>query len=106
MALPKRRGQKTRRGTRSYRKKSTRARRASTRVVRKRQTRARKQKGGAAHIPDDRFPEKSIVTVRDADGDEGPFLAVSLEDAEKELIAASERPADPYDEATPGDEPE
>jgi hypothetical protein len=80
----------------------------STRIARRKggKTRARKQKGGAAHIPDDRFPEESVVTVRDADGDEGPFLAVKLEEAEKDLIAASDRPADPYDAQTPGDEPE
>ncbi len=47
-----------------------------------------------------------MVTVRDADGDEGPFLAVGLAEAEKELIAESDRPQDPYDEQTPGDEPE
>jgi hypothetical protein len=99
-----RRKQKTRKGTRSYRKKASRAQKKSR--VRKGKTRARKQRGGAAHIPDDRFPEGSVVVVRDADGDEGPFLYASLEDAKKELIAESDRPADPYDEQTPGDEPE
>jgi len=104
MALPRRR-QKTRKGTRSYRKKASRVRKGKTRILR-RKTRVRKQKGGAAHIPDDRFPEGSVVTVRDADGDEGPFLAVSLEEAKKNLIAESDRPSDPYDTETPGDEPE
>lgn len=80
--------------------------RTAGRKTRIRKTRVRKQKGGAAHIPDDRFPEGSVVTVRDADGDEGPFLAVSLKDAKEQLIAESDRPADPYDEETPGDEPE
>jgi hypothetical protein len=74
--------------------------------MRKGKTRARRQRGGAAHIPDDRFPEDSVVTVRDADGDGGPFLAVSLKEAKEQLIAESDRPADPYDEETPGDEPE
>jgi len=109
MAHPRKRIAKTRKGTRSYRKKASRSTsvvaRKKTRIV-KRKTRVRKQRGGAAHIPDDRFPEGSVVTVRDADGDEGPFLAVSLEQAEKELIAESDRPQDPYDVQTPGDEPE
>jgi hypothetical protein len=104
--MPQRRRQKTRKGTRSYRKKSSRVQKKTrSHLARRGKTRARKQRGGAAHIPDDRFPEGSVVTVRDADGDESPFYAVSLEDAEKELIAASDRPADPYDEQTPGDEP-
>jgi hypothetical protein len=98
-----RRRQKTRKGTRSYRKKATRARRRQARKTRVRGL--RKQRGGVAHIPDDRFPEGSVVTVRDADGDEGPFLAVDLETAKKELFAESDRPQDPYDEDTPGDEP-
>lgn len=78
-----------------------------TRVARgkQRKTRARKQKGGAAHIPDDRFPEGSIVSVRDAADKDSPFFVTSLEDAEKELIAAADRPQDPYDTPTPGDEP-
>ncbi len=99
-----RRRQKTRKGTRSYRKKPSRIQKKTR--ARRGKTRARRQKGGAAHIPDDRAPPGSVVTVRDAAGDEGPFYAVSLEDAEKELIAASDRPVDPYDEQTPGDEPE
>jgi len=104
MAL--RRRQKTRKGTRSYKKKASRVQKKTrSRIARRGKTRARKQRGGAAHIPDDRFPEGSVVTVRDADGDEGPFVAVSLEEAEKDLIAASDRPTDPYDEQTPGDEP-
>lgn len=98
---PQRKGRKTRRGTKSYRKKTSNARRRL-----RGRTRVRKQKGGAAHIPDDRFPLGSVVTVRDADGDDGPFLAVSLKDAKNELIAESDRPQDPYDEQTPGDEPE
>lgn len=106
MAQPRKRIAKTRKGTRSYRKKTSRSVPKKTRVVRRKtRVRGRKQRGGAAHIPDDRFPEGSVVTVRDADGDEGPFLAVSLEQAEKDLIAESDRPQDPYDEQTPGDEP-
>lgn len=57
----------------------------------------RKQRGGAAHIPDDRFPHKSIVSVRDADDYESPFFTMQLEEAEKDFIAASDRPQDPYD---------
>ncbi len=105
MAHPRKRIAKTRKGTRSYRKKASRSVPKKTRVARKK-TRGRKQRGGAALIPVDRFPEGSVVTVRDADGDEGPFLAVGLAEAEKELIAESDRPQDPYDEQTPGDEPE
>ena len=97
---------KTRKGTRSYRKKASRAQKQKTRVSRrKRHTRSRKQKGGNAHIPDDRFPEGSVVSVRDADDYESPFFVTSLKEAEKELIAASDRPQDPYDAETPGDEP-
>ena len=99
--MVQRRKQKTRRGTRSYRKKSTRANRR-----RLRKTRVRKQRGGAAHIPDDRYPEGSVVIVQDADGDGGGPVMASLDVAKKELIAASERPEDPYDADTPGDEPE
>lgn len=75
-------------------------------ATRARKTRIRKQKGGVAHIPDDRFPEGSVVSVRDADDPDSPFFVVGLKEAEKDLIAASDRPADPYDEPTPGDEPE
>ncbi len=108
MAHPRKRIAKTRKGTRSYRKKGSRSAsvpKKKTRVA-KQKTRVRRQRGGAAHIPDDRFPEGSVVTIRDADGDEGPLLAVGLAEAEKELIAESDRPQDPYDEQTPGDEPE
>ncbi len=105
--MVQRRKQKTRKGTRSYRKKATRARRRQAR-----KTRVRKLRGGAAHIPDDRFPvdvekkEVTVVDVIDADGDGAGPVAVDLEVAKKELIAASDRPADPYDVDTPGDEPE
>lgn len=108
MVLPtvKRRKQKTRKGTKSYRKKASRARKSRVAKTKVRKTRARKQKGGAAHIPDDRYPEGSVVIVQDADGDGGGPVMASLDLAEKELIAASDRPADPYDEQAPGDEPE
>lgn len=99
---------RTRKGTRSYRKKSSRAAsKQKTRVAKRKQrkTRSRKQKGGNAHIPDDRFPEESIVSVRDADDKDSPFFLTSLKEAEKELIAASDRPQDPYDTDAPGDEP-
>jgi hypothetical protein len=98
---------RTRKGTRSYRKKSSRAAsKQKTRVaLRKRKTRVRKQKGGNAHIPEDRFPEESIVSVRDANDKDSPFFVTSLKEAEKELIAASDRPQDPYDTDAPGDEP-
>lgn len=99
--MVQRRRQKTRKGTRSYRKKATRARR---KVAKK--TRARKQRGGAAHIPDDRYPEGSVVIVGDSEGDGGGYVMTDLETAKKELIAASDRPEDPYDQDTPGDEPE
>ena len=61
-------------------------------------TRVRMQKGGEAHIPPEYFPEGSIVNVRDADDYESPFFVTDLATAERDLIAASERPADPYDE--------
>ena len=57
----------------------------------------RKQRGGAAHIPDDRFPPKSIVSVRDASDDESPFFTMDLEEAERDFIGAADRPQDPYD---------
>ncbi len=85
--MKSRRGQKSRklRNKRRYRKKS-------------RMTKAyRKQRGGVAHIPDDRFPKHSIISVRDAKDDESPFFSMKLEEAEKDFIAASDRPQDPYD---------
>jgi hypothetical protein len=73
----------------------------------------RKQRGGAAHLPDDRFPideenlsNKTVVSVIPADADGGGPVFADLKVAENELIAASDRPEDPYDEPTPGDEPE
>jgi len=72
----------------------------------------RKQKGGAAHLPDDRFPidednlsNETVVSVIPADADGGGPVFAGLKVTEKELIAAAERPQDPYDEQTPGDEP-
>lgn len=107
MVQPRKRVGRTRKGTRSYRKKATRGAKQKTRVAKRKQrkTRARKQKGGNAHIPEDRFPENSIVSVRDADDYESPFFVTSLKEAEKELIAASDRPQDPYDTDTPMEEP-
>ena len=45
----------------------------------------RKQKGGS--VPSDRFPRGSIVSVRL--DNESPFVSMSLEDAEKDFIAAA-----------------
>jgi hypothetical protein len=55
-----------------------------SRVTRRRVTR-RKQKGGS--VPSDRFPRGSIVSVRL--DNESPFVSMSLEDAEKDFIAAA-----------------
>lgn len=55
-----------------------------SRVTRRRVTR-RKQKGGS--VPSDRFPKGSVVSVRL--DNESPFVSMSLEDAEKDFIAAA-----------------
>lgn len=75
-------------------------RKATRRISR----RLRKQMGGVAHIPPEYFPQGSIVNVRDAEDYESPFFVTDLGTAERDFIAASDRPQDPYDE--PGAESE
>lgn len=86
------RGRKLRKTRRSKKTRRLRKLRATRRL------RMRKQNGGEAHIPPEYFPEGSIVNVRDADDYESPFFVTDLATAERDLIGASERPADPYDE--------
>jgi hypothetical protein len=58
----------------------------------------KRQTGGA--IPTDRYPQDSIVAVRDADDYESPFYMISREDAEDGLIAASDRSTDDLPEVS------
>ena len=52
---------------------------------RRQRNRRRTQKGGS--VPSDRFPKGSIVSVRL--DNESPFVSMTLEDAEKDFIAAA-----------------
>ena len=97
--MPTRRGRKLKRTRRSKRRSAAMSRRRTSSV-----RRVRKQTGGEAHIPPAYFPPGSIVNVRDADDYESPFFVTDLGTAERDFIAASERPEDPYDE--PGAESE
>lgn len=98
MKMATRGGRKLKRTRRNMRK--GKGKRKVTRKTRQ----LRKQMGGVAHIPPEYFPQGSIVNVRDAEDYESPFFVTDLGTAERDFIAASDRPQDPYDE--PGAESE
>ena len=82
--------------SRHLRKRKTQRKSRATQRRRRTLRRIHRQRGGMAQVPDYYFPPKSIVSVRDADDEESPFFSMQLEDAERDFIAAADRPQDPY----------